>query len=291
MKIFTEIKNSIYNKEYYSGTVLVQPLRKSIKYLAKLSSLVAIIGVIIFSFFIPKFISIIKNSAASFVADYPNDLVVSIKDGSATINKTEPYMVKVPSGLIDNKNLNSFKIDNLVTINTTEPFTIDKFRQYSTLSLLTKKELVLMQSDKGEVRIMPLSDLGNIEITKALVVEKETLMNKMLPWIMAILIPILYIGISIGLFVGTIIILFFYAAIVWAVLKIKGIKVSYKKAYQVALHASTVLIILGAFSQFLGGFNNFSVRSLILIIIVYLNFDNSSNLVKSEEPVSTEDKE
>ncbi|HEY5587926.1 MAG TPA: DUF1189 family protein [Candidatus Paceibacterota bacterium] len=283
MKIFTEIKNSIYNKKYYNTTVLNQSLRTSIKYLAKLSLLVAIIGVVIFAISIPFLSSTIKKSASSFVSSYPDDLVVSIKDGNASVNRTEPYMVKVPNDLINTDNSNSLKIENLVTINTTEPFTIDKFHQYSTLSLLTKKELVLMQSNKGEVKVMSLSDLGNIELTKTYVLEKEVLLNKILPWIMAILIPVLYVGMSLGIFIGTIIILFFYAAIVWFVLKIKGIKVSYKKAYQIALHASTLLIIFGAFSSFFSLLNNSFVRSLILIIIIYLNFDNFLDATKKEE--------
>ena len=51
---------------------------------------------------------------SSFAADYPEDLVISIKDGNANINKTEPYIVKVPENLIDLKDSAPLKIDNLL---------------------------------------------------------------------------------------------------------------------------------------------------------------------------------
>ncbi len=282
MKIFTQIKNSVYNKEYYSNIVLNQSLRESVKYLAKLSLLIALLGVIIFAFSIPSLSNQIKKGVYSFVAEYPDDLIVSIKDGNATVNQPEPYLYKIPDNLINSNDAQSLKIDNLVTINTSLPFSLDKFKEYSTFSLITKKELVLMQSEKGQVRIMPLSDLGNLEITKAWVLDKEGIFTKILPWIMAILIPLVYIATFMGIFIGTIIILFFYAAITWALLRTKGINANYMKSYQVSLHAITILLIIGVFSKFLGPLDNFFVRAVILMAIVYFNFDNNSNLIKTE---------
>lgn len=292
MKIFKQIKSSIYDKEYYKNTVLNETFKESLKYLAKLSLVVALFGVIIFSFSIPTISKAIKNGVSSFVSDYPDDLVVSIKDGNATINKPEPYTVKMPAGFIDSSDSKSLKINNLITINTTEPFNLDKFRSYSTITLLTKNDLILMQTERGQVKILPLSDMGNIEITKTLVLEKEIYINKILPWVMKAMVPLGYIVIFIGVFTSSLIILFFYAVFVWALLKIKGMKLSYIRSYQVALHASTALLIYGAFSMFLGPLDNVVTRILILAVIIYLNFDNNSNpIVEEEKVIEVESKE
>lgn len=275
MKIFTQIKNSIYNKEYYNTVVLNETLGKSIKYLAKLSLVVAFIGVLVFSFSIPKLKSEIKKGIATFAERYPNDLVVSINNGIAQINKPEPYIVKLPENLLNKDDTKSLKIDNLITVNTGESFNLDKFREYSTLSLLTKKELVMMQSEKGDVSILPLSNMGNVEITKAFVLEKEAWAYKALPWAMTALVPLIYPFIFLGIFISTLISLFFYAAIVWVILKSKKVKVNYLLSYQVALHAVTPILIIGAFGIYLAPLNSMFIRTVILIAIVYFNFNKN----------------
>jgi hypothetical protein len=283
MKIFTQIKNSIYNKEYYNTTVLNQPLRTSVKYLAKLTLLVSLLGIIIFSFSIPTINKEIKKSVSSFVVNYPEDLIVSINNGIATINREEPYIVKMPESLIESNGSKPLNIDNLLIINTLEPFSSDKFKADSTLFLLTKTDIVSIKNESGEINILPLSEFDNIEINKNFVLDKEILVYKILPWVMASIIPLGFMGIFIGIFAGTLVILFFHAVLVLIILKIKGIKIDYKKSYQIALHASTLLLIIGIFNSYLGPLNNIFVKFLILSIIVYINFDKNSNLIIKED--------
>jgi hypothetical protein len=292
MKIFTQIKNSIYNKEFYNTTVLNQPLRESVKYLAKLTLIVSLFGVIIFSFSIPNINKEIKKSISSFVSNYPEDLVVSINNGNTTINREEPYIVKMPVDLIESNNSKPLGVDNFLIINTLESFSLDKFHSDSTLFLITKTDLVSVKNRSGEITILSLSEFGNIEINKNFVLEKEILIYKILPWIIIAMIPLAYIGIFIGIFVGNLIILFFYAVLAWIILKIKGIKIDYKKSYQIALHASTLLLIIGIFNSYLGILNNILVKFLILSIIVYINFDKNSNpAIKEDIILESKDEE
>jgi len=283
MNIFTQIKNSVYNKEYYQSTVLNQPLGVSIKYLMKLSLLLALVGSIIFSISLPHLFSSAKSTVTSLATDYPEDLIVTFKDGNASINKPEPYFVKIPDSLReidDSKQLNvENRIENLIVINTTEAFSINKFKEYNTASLLTKTELISMQSNNGEIKITPISKLGNVEITKSWILDKESIFMKALPWIVSLIIPVIFVGISIGIFVGTLMMLLFSALIVWIILKIKKVNISYKKSYQVALHASTIILIISIFGKYLGPFNNFSVNLLIFVVIIIINF---SGYPKSE---------
>ena len=53
MSIFTQIKNSIYNKEYYKSVVLTESIRDSVRYLAKLTLWLALLASVMFAFSIP----------------------------------------------------------------------------------------------------------------------------------------------------------------------------------------------------------------------------------------------
>lgn len=284
MNIFHQIKNSIYGKEYYRSVVLNQSTGESVKYLAKLCLLVALLGALVLSFSLPTLNKKIKSGVVSFVASYPEDLVLSVKNGNASINRPEPFIVKIPNYLIDDSNSKP-AVDNLIVVNTTEPFSLDKFMTYSTFSLLTKTELITRQPDNGEMRIMPLSKFGNFEITKTWLLDKEVMLMKILPWAIFSLIPLVYLGIFIGIFVGSLIILFLYALIAFIIFKIKKIDITYKKSYQVALHASTILIILGIFSTYVGFLGNFWLKLLILIIIIIINFDGYSSPIQPKETI------
>ena len=284
MNIFIQIKNSIYNKEYYQSTVLNQSLRSSVKYLAKLSLLVALLGCVVFSVALPRLIVKAKGAITSTVDEYPNDLIVTLKDGNVSINKPEPYIVKVPESLSKPTDSNSPKIENLIVINTTEPFSLDKFKSYATYILITKTEVVSMQSKNGEIKISSLDKLGNLEITKSWVMEKEAVLMKILPSIISIIVVLMFIGISIGLFVATLIALLFSAIIVWLIFKIKKTEITYKKSYQVALHASTIILIICIFNSYLGFFGNSFFKLLIFVILIIINFDGYKT-IKSEEPI------
>lgn len=285
MNIFIQIKNSIYNKEYYQSTVLNQSLRESIKYLAKLCLLLALLGSIIFAFSLPKLFLNAKNTLTSIAVDYPDDLVVSLKGGNVSINRPEPYIVKMPSNLTKINDSQSAKIDNLIVVNTTEPFNLDKFKEYSTFSLLTKSEFISMQNNNGEIKILSLSKFGNMEITKTWILEKEVMIKKILPWLIFLIIPVVYGGMFVGIFIGTLGILFLSAVIVWIISKIKKMNLSYKKSYQVALYASTILLILSIFYRYLEFLNYLFIKLLIFIIIVLINFIDYPVLVKSKEPI------
>jgi hypothetical protein len=272
MNIFKQIKNSVYNKEYYKSTVSVESFRQSVKYLAKLSSLIAVLVSVIFMIFIPFMVKAIKTSTSSFTSGYPEGLVVSIKGGTASVNQPEPYFVKVPDSMKSTSNTNSTKIDNLIVINTTEPFSLDKFKEYATFAYLTKNEIVMM-GENNEIKIMSLSKFGSAEITKNWVFEKQAMLFRLLPWILFFMIVMAFIFIFMFEFIGSMVILFLYALAVWGLMEIKGIKITYGRSYQIAIHAITLVIFISLIGVFVKPLNNFFVKLLIFIIITYINFE------------------
>lgn len=288
MNIFIQIKNSVYNKEYYKSVVSTESFGQSLKYLVKVCLLISLLGVVIMTCFIPSVSNKIKSGMSSALASYPDGLVVSIKDGNASVNQPEPYLVKMPASMTNTSDPNAIKIVNILTINTSEPFNLDKFKEYSTISLLTKKELVVIDGNKGEMKILPLSSFGNVEINKAWLFDKEAYLIKIIPGLAIFVLAMAFIGIFVVGLIGTLIILLFSAFIAWIILKIKGIKVSYKKSYQIALHASTLILIISVFGKLFKPLDNIWIKIIILIVIVSLNFDKISTLVKTKNEIAPE---
>lgn len=276
MNIFTKIKNSIYNKEYYKSTVLTESFGESIKYVIQVALVFALFASVFFAFLTPKILNSIKEMVSSVVVDYPEDLVVSIKNGKASVNRPEPYFVKVRKSFMGDGS-----IENMMVINTTESFDSLKFKEYKTFSLLTKNEIVVIE-ESGEIKILPLSNFGNIEISKSWIIEKQDWLFKSLPWFMVGMFFLLYIGIFFLEFIVAMVTLLLYALMVWLILKIKKIDVSYGRAYQVAAHAGTIIMPLVFFGLYLKPLNNIFLKLAILAFIVYLNFDRV-NLTLNED--------
>lgn len=282
MNIFEQIKNSIYSKVYYKETVLTESVNQSIKYLAKVSLLIATLGVVIMTCFIPTTFNHVKSLMTSSISYYPEDLTISINQGVASINRPEPYFIKVPATFLNPQNPAAVKISNLLTINTAEPFNIDKFKEYGTVILLTQKELISVDNS-GSIKITSIAKFPNVIITKDWLRDKEVYLVKMLPIIAVLVLILAFILLFIVQFLGILITLFLYALLVWALLKIRGQEVTYKKSYQVAVHASTLILLVNLIGLFVAPINNFLLKILILILIIYLNFDKVSTLTSIEE--------
>lgn len=291
MKIFTEIKDSIYNKEYYKEIIEQKSTKESIKYLARISFIVALFMALTFIFSFPGLIGDIKGGIKTFTKDYPEDLIFSINKGNLSINRPEPYSIDVPIKWKESKDFESINTKNLLVVNTTESFNIEKFNEYSTFSLLTKTNLIIKQPDSREIKIFSLSEIGDIYINKSWVLEKENYFLKILPYIIAFIIPLSIGMMFVGIFILNIILIFLYALFVWLMFKVKKINITYKKSYQVALHASTLVIFLSLFNQYLGIFNNTFFKLFLVLMIVYINLfinknisnQNKKSLIKRED--------
>ncbi len=264
MNIFQQIKSSVYGPEYYKEVVGNMRMRSSIKYLAKLSLLIALLSIVVSIVFLPKMSKLAKEQINSIVALYPADLEVTITKGKASINQPEPYFIKGVDG------------KNLIVINTKEAFTVDKFQAYGTFALLSATEFVAIKDmDTGQLQVMPLPKQDGF-VTKALVLKGQGWLVDALPWIFAVIIVCIGMVFFIGNFVGSLIILFIYALAVWIMSQIFKWNLSYKKSYQVGLHAMTLASILSlvTFMGVLGFMDNFFVKLLLVILVVYINLRN-----------------
>src|SRR3989344_5928393 len=167
MKLFENIKDSVYGPSYYKEA-LKNAGSHSFKYYASLALLFALITTIVVSIIIVPKITAFTDAFEEKAAGYfPTGLEVVIKDGKASSNVAEPYYVALPTEL---KEWGFMKqgdttIENLLIVNTRGTFGMDQFKSYKTLALLTGDTLA-MYDENGNVSVADLAQVPDVTINK-----------------------------------------------------------------------------------------------------------------------------
>ena len=254
------LKNSISSPKYYND-IVKSKINFSIKYFLALSFLVSVISVIGYSIiYLPKYISEIKISYQSIEGGFPEDLVIEFKDGSWSSNKEEPVIIKKIDLGKDNKlPQNLFVFD--------KEGTIEKIDEYNTMFLINS-ENILCKTDTEGVVAQPLKNIPNGKLDKNLLNEKMQTVKKVigfLPYLLplALLIPTFlfeYVG-------GSIFIILISAVGVYIASISTRKKIDFKSAFQICIHASTIPMIVRAFSTVSPVVYGFILNWLLFIIL------------------------
>jgi len=272
MRFLKKIGSSIYSPSFY-GELLDKPLKYSIKYFFGLILLLSLISTAFYSVILVPGLSVFIGSIKTDVIKYyPEGLEVTIKGGSASTNVTEPYFVKMPK---DSQNIPTPKdSENILVIDTTHDFSLEGFNQHNTTFLLTKDALVSKNGD-GKISIESLSKFPDVKITRdALSGWIDAIMPfvKVIPFFLP---AIIFAGAFLG-HVFTLGYLLIAGFLVWLCLKIKKVPESYKKSYQLAIHAFTLSMILTVVLGFLGFALPLFVPTAVLLIVVLINVKKSA---------------
>ena len=272
MKLFENIKNSVYSPSYYKE-VLNKPISYSFTYYSLFALVVAFLATIVLSFVVvPKitlFTDVLEEKAAGY---FPANLEVVIKDGKASSNVAEPYFVELPTelkewGFLEKEEM---PIENLLVVNTRGVFEMEQFKSYKTLALLTGGTLVVYD-ENGNVSVIDLREAPNFTFNKEKFTEFTT---KIKPFLKVL--PVLaVIGIFVfGLFAFALYLayLLFAALLVWLLLVLRKIPIGYGKSYQVGIHALTLPIIFDLFVFFV--IPELKVRFLFTVILLLIVFFN-----------------
>ncbi len=249
MNIFKKIFKSVYSPQYYKD-VQGQSFGYSLKYFFALSFWVALIITIVVGFtFLPFVGSFIKEAGNKIMEKFPVGLELSIKNGVASTNAPEPIFIKMEPK--DPKKREKF--ENIVVIDTKNTFSVEQFKSYKTAVWITRDSVVTTDSN-GEIKMQAFSDmpesLRDIKIN-------EQLLKKMgqgiLPYVKYVY-PAIVIATFVASFIANLFRLFyllFGALLVLAAFAIRGVKLGYKKAYQIGMHAITLGILLESFMPYL----------------------------------------
>lgn len=273
MKIFKEIKSNIYDREYYKA-IPSETFGKSLKYIIKLSFIAGLVSLIIFAIVSRDLPSIIKKEVTNLVNQYPEELVVTVTNGEASTNQEEPYIIPMASGTKEFIDTPSSDDDytNVLVIDTKNEFSLGKLKEYATFAMLTKEEIVVRNMDTGEIRIFPLGDIESLEINKSWLLENTSKVLKAMPVILIVIVPFIYLAFSLFFFVGTMIANLFFALLIWLISRIKKLGLTYKTSYQLGLHASTVYVGLNILAMFIPIVNDFVIKTLAVILVIWINF-------------------
>lgn len=232
---------SLTDENYYKD-IIKMDLGFSIKYIFVLALLATAIT-------LPKtvkplltdFKETLDSISTALVNFYPEDLVITVKDGEIFINQPEPYFVELPG------DLNNFEREDgsypryLVVFDSLGE--LSDLETYNTIVLVNRKNILVKESNSIEV--YPLKDAPDTEITKEKFVEgymKVDAFIKVLPYLVLVIVVVFSLIYYFGF---RLVYLFLVGFVLYLIGKnIKNQNLEYKKYYMVAIHAMTMPLLV-----------------------------------------------
>jgi hypothetical protein len=274
MQLFQTIKDSIYNPQFYQ-VLLATPVRSSIKFYFKLAAILSLITAILS---IPALLVLAKaETYQKIVNTFPQELAVTVANGKASTNVTEPYYIKNTTGEGP---------ENIIVLDTKTDFSVGQFDQYKSAAIL-KSDSLAVRDESGKVQLIPLNNMGSFTVDRAMV---QTWANKVQSWAKFI-IPFLLVCIMVGLMIVhsfRLVYLFIAALVVWLIATLFKKKITYMKAYQIGLHAMVLpMLIQVLLSPFHWYFPLFTF-SLVVFIIAAINIRGITTTPVEQTPTVVE---
>lgn len=227
---------SLFSFRYYHD-VVAAPFNFSFKFFLAFSMFLGIIitislGLAIYSP-VQQFTNRFKERAYAL---YPQDLIITTKDGKLTTNATEPYHFSIPFELFlpQAPAISDEKQKYLVTIDTkANPGAYDESQS---IFLVTRDSLVVPENTE-DFRVIPLQELDDVTINKA---NTDAILKNLLP-VVHLLFPTLMIFAGLVLFIiwpiARLLSLVIFAFMILPFTKLMGLELPYKKIFQIMLHS------------------------------------------------------
>ena len=273
MKIFKDIKNSVYSPQFYSHKK-TESGSKAFWYFIKLSLIISLCGTLLMSIvLIPALMfGLSQENITKIASYYPQDLEVVIKQGIASTNVAEPYAIAIPSTFVPKNTPGTTHIPkNIIVINTKATFDMTSFEAADAFAFLTKDSLIVRDDQKGKVTIQSLKEMPDVQLNKA----KITGWISMVPTLLKVIIPSLVVMIYVGLFLLIVISKLFLISIAAILLfvagKITKSQVTYSQWFKLGLYAVTPLIVIEIIALGFGIDLAWYVSMLVLLATVFVN--------------------
>lgn len=262
MRFLHDVKNSLYNPAYYA-TLRERSLGRSFKYFFGLSAALALAMAFFLGLELAPLFS--ATNLRKLVDYFPAELTLTLKSGMVSTNVEEPYFIKTEE-MLGKKG----EHENLAVIDTKTEFSRELLRSYDTYALIGR-DFLATEKSRNQLQVMDTEGLPDLTLNR----------DTLLSW--ANLIGSRYSAISLGLFAALFLAFFgsFAVKLVWFLVlaliillfgRVKQVALSYKQAYQLALHATTVPFVIAAIFTTTGTSEPFLFfYSLLLLIIVFMN--------------------
>ncbi|OGX07147.1 MAG: hypothetical protein A2Z88_08730 [Omnitrophica WOR_2 bacterium GWA2_47_8] len=284
-ELIDNIQKSIYDPKYYQS-VLAEPMRGSFKYFVSLALLLTVFLTIISSIsLVVNANDLAHNFPPQFFAYFPDELQVTVTNGVASANVPEPYLLTIPDKW-KSAITNGDNVQNIAVIDTITPFSMDQFIAYKSAFWLGRDQIAY-RGDNGAVKIQQFGKGMNFVINEAIMRDFEQKIAPYYRFIGPIIVILVFVVLSIGL-AFNIVYLLFGALLIMGLGYVMNRRLSFTEAYRVGLHALTlpllidVLIAMSSLSFMRIPF----IPTLIMLVVVYVNFKDASPSVTKTESVS-----
>ncbi len=273
MSFLNKIKSSIYDPVFYKD-VVDGKVAGSFVYYLKLSVSLALFISIAFSIMaVPRMKEFLVTAKGNIEQNYPKDLVVQIKNGTAMSNAVDPFFVAIPQNLkVMDKQVKDF--ENILVIDTKNDFNLENFRNFKTAVLLTRDSLVVEGGD-GRLDITPLKDIPDFTVNHENVT-KVLAKSEPLSKVLNVLVPVtIFLGVFIG-YMFKMLYLILVAVLVLLIGKLMKLDLSFRKSFSLSLYAVTLPTFVSVLFFFLGMKSPFLVPTMILLVVVLVNLKSST---------------
>ncbi len=282
MKIFKKIKDSIYNPSFYSEQKDL-PTRSAFFYLVKLVLIIVLLLTIFTSFkLIPTVLNLTSEKTLNDVANtFPEELTLTLKDGSLSTNVIEPY--NIPLKKIDNKGLKPYKnspdIENLVTIDTKSPFSLELFENSKSVIFLSKNYMLSRKQSSGQITIQPLRSMPDIEISRNKISEWITIIQPYFKFVIPVLLLLYFIIVFIGLTINSLITIVLISLVILCIVKIRKIQLTFNQIYRLGFYAITSVLIIHLVLNIFGFSSVWYVNTIIFLVTFYFNVKSKKEIM------------
>lgn len=265
MKSFlSQLRQSLYRSPLYRH-LDSNSASRAISYVAVLIALIALAKAIGFGAIFGPMLGDMKNEFERLIDRYPNELVLTIKDGSLSMNRTSPLVIPVEPGNELGKNYK-----NLVVIDTAKNLDLETYSSYDTMVLITKSGAMYEKDRKVEVQ--SFKEAPDYVVTKAKAGELKSTVDKFFGKFSAFVIIFMTLFMWIMIAIGGFILALFLSLIgilpALAFSRMRGWKLSFSQLYALALYAYTIVVLLGI----VGLFTDFSSWITLVAYLLILAF-------------------
>lgn len=218
----------------------------------------------------PEFVKHLKTRIRTF---YPSELIVNIRNGNLSTNVQNPYYIEIPE-LNNSDEENTYR--HTITIDTKA--SIDDYKKYNTLLLVTQKALVYPDRDgRDTTKVTYFGKSKPIQLDKNKYDAFLTKYLHYLDYMPTVMIVLMILGVFLLPFVitpfvvlGKMLYLLILALCMWLVSQIFKNNLSYKKVYQLGIHALTLPILLTSLLSLFGVHISFLYTATLALWMVII---------------------
>ncbi len=268
MQFLLLVRRSIYDPSFYRS-IPQRPFSFTLRYFFTLTVGVAVAASVLVSLrAVPVLRDTLLELGKSFVVAVPQDFTVTIEDGVAQANSATPAVVPFPRALAHSISASS-SLQYFLVMDPSTPFQQEKFFRLHTLLWLAR-DAVGVYDGPSAVKVLPFSrEMGKVVLDAAAREKVYIAIQRFIRFLP--LVVALFTFFAVGLTLAWTLVYYLIAALlVWGFARLRRVRLRYRDAYLVAVHAGTLGFILYGLS--FGGLARVPfLYTFLLLVVVLLN--------------------